>query len=197
MCEEIKKYKASHDNNFNDYFNVKEIDKDAQNLLFQIYSNKDYKLGEYNGGAVPIIDIAKIMGFSIFTANFDDANLSGTIGISKELVETYGSDKVIILNKQDTDEHILFTIAHELAHYIYDYRYVDCEETGYSNTYRTDELQNDKELRANRFAAAFLMPQNAFKEQYTKNNLNAEQLAIHFRVPLTAARLRIQELELN
>ena len=48
------------------------------------------------------------MGFKIYTGKFKERNLSGTIGISEKLRNQYGSNKVIILNNQDTDKHILF-----------------------------------------------------------------------------------------
>ena len=108
-----------------------------------------YQLDRVRGKATPIIEIAKIMGFKIYTGKFKERNLSGTIGISEKLRNQYGSNKVIILNNQDTDKHILFTLAHEIAHYIFDYKR---ESVGYSNTYRTNEAQTDIEVRANRFA---------------------------------------------
>ena len=113
----------------------------------------------------PIIEIAKAMGFKVFTARFDDRNLSGTIGISKKLRKKYGSDKVIILNNQDTDKHILFTLAHELAHYIFDYISDSSEE--YSNSYRTNESQTDSESTANRITASSLMPASSYSNTYT------------------------------
>ena len=44
MCEEVKKYKQEHNDNFDNYFNLKEIDNDAQNLLDMFYQNSDYHL---------------------------------------------------------------------------------------------------------------------------------------------------------
>ena len=150
----------------------------------------------------PIIEIAKAMGFKVFTARFDDRNLSGTIGISKKLRKKYGSDKVIILNNQDTDKHILFTLAHELAHYIFDYISDSSEE--YSNSYRTNESQTDSELKANRFASSFLMPASSFSNTYKallKDKKDKEtiikKLSDIFNVPETAVRIRIEELELD
>ena len=190
MCEEVKKYKQEHNDNFDNYFNLKEIDNDAQNLLDMFYQNSDYHLRSTK--ATPIIEIAKLMGFRIFTAKFKDRTLSGTIGISDELKKKYGGTKVIILNNQDTDKHILFTLAHEIAHYIFDYKK---EAVGYSNTYRTDEALTDSERRANRFAAAFLMPKKKFISVF-KQHQDIPYLSEYFNVPETAVELRIQELEL-
>ncbi|MFQ7172478.1 MAG: ImmA/IrrE family metallo-endopeptidase [Thomasclavelia ramosa] len=108
----------------------------------------------------------------------------------------------MILNNQDTDKHILFTLAHELAHYIFDYISDSSEE--YSNSYRTNESQTDSELRANRFAASFLMPASSFSNTYKallKDKKDKEtiikKLSDIFNVPETAVRIRIEELELD
>ena len=112
MCIEIEKYKQEHNYDFSNYFDSSQIDDDAEALLNDFLSNPNYNL-KLDKRKVPIIELAKIMGFKIYTAKFKDRNLSGTIGISKKLVNRYKSDKVIILNNQDTDEHILFTLCHE------------------------------------------------------------------------------------
>ena len=171
MCIEIENYKQKHNYDFSDYFNSNQIDADAEDLLNDFLSNPEYKL-KLDKRKVPIIEIAKIMGFKIYTTRFNDRNLSGTIGISKKLYNRYKSDKVIILNNQDTDEHILFTLCHELAHYIYDYKSNIHDE--YSNTYRTDEIIDEKEKRANRFAASLMMPKSSFKDAYIELSKNID-----------------------
>lgn len=198
MCIEIEKYKQEHNYDFSNYFDSSQIDDDAEALLNDFLSNPNYNL-KLDKRKVPIIELAKIMGFKIYTAKFKDRNLSGTIGISKKLVNRYKSDKVIILNNQDTDEHILFTLCHELAHYIYDYESNAHNE--YSNTYRTNEAINAKEMRANRFAASLLMPKESFKEAYSElsNNINDKNIIVQglsdaFNAPKTAVRIRMKEV---
>ena len=198
MCIEIEKYKQEHNYDFSNYFDSSQIDDDAEALLNDFLSNPNYNL-KLDKRKVPIIELAKIMGFKIYTAKFKDRNLSGTIGISKKLVNRYKSDKVIILNNQDTDEHILFTLCHELAHYIYDYESNAHNE--YSNTYRTNEAINAKEMRANRFAASLLMPKESFKEAYSElsNNIDNKTIIVQglsdaFNAPKTAVRIRMKEV---
>ena len=198
MCIEIEKYKQEHNYDFSNYFDSSQIDDDAEALLNDFLSNPNYNL-KLDKRKVPIIELAKIMGFKIYTAKFKDRNLSGTIGISKKLVNRYISDKVIILNNQDTDEHILFTLCHELAHYIYDYESNAHNE--YSNTYRTNEAINAKEMRANRFAASLLMPKESFKEAYSElsNNIDDKNIIVQglsdaFNAPKTAVRIRMKEV---
>lgn len=198
MCIEIEKYKQAHNYDFSNYFDSSQIDDDAEALLNDFLSNPNYNL-KLDKRKVPIIELAKIMGFKIYTAKFKDRNLSGTIGISKKLVNRYKSDKVIILNNQDTDEHILFTLCHELAHYIYDYESNAHNE--YSNTYRTNEAINAKEMRANRFAASLLMPKESFKEAYSElsNNIDDKNIIVQglsdaFNAPKNAVRIRMKEV---
>ena len=198
MCIEIEKYKQEHNYDFSNYFDSSQIDDDAEALLNDFLSNPNYNL-KLDKRKVPIIELAKIMGFKIYTAKFKDRNLSGTIGISKKLVNRYKSDKVIILNNQDTDEHILFTLCHELAHYIYDYESNAHNE--YSNTYRTNEAINAKEMRANRFAASLLIPKESFKEAYSElsNNIDDKNIIVQglsdaFNAPKTAVRIRMKEV---
>ena len=198
MCIEIEKYKQEHNYDFSNYFDSSQIDDDAEALLNDFLSNPNYNL-KLDKRKVPIIELAKIMGFKIYTAKFKDRNLSGTIGISKKLVNRYKSDKVIILNNQDADEHILFTLCHELAHYIYDYESNAHNE--YSNTYRTNEAINAKEMRANRFAASLLMPKESFKEAYSElsNNIDDKNIIVQglsdaFNAPKTAVRIRMKEV---
>lgn len=201
MCKELLNYQKQHEKDFSNFFNLKEIDSDAEILLNQFLNNPEYGLSRVSN-KTPIIEIAKAMGFKIFTARFNDRNLSGTIGISKKLQGKYGSDKVIILNNQDTDKHILFTLAHEIAHYIFDY--ISDSSKEYSNSYRTNESKNDSEIRANRFAASFLMPASSFSNAYRallKDGFDKEviikKLSDDFNVPETAVKIRIEELELN
>ena len=73
-----------------------------------------------------------------------------------------------------------------------------------SNSYRTDESKNDSEIRANRFAASFLMPASSFSNAYRallKDGFDKEaiikKLSDDFNVPETAVKIRIEELELN
>ena len=198
MCIEIEKYKQEHNYDFSNYFDSSQIDDDAEALLNDFLSNPNYNL-KLDKRKVPIIELAKIMGFKIYTAKFKDRNLSGTIGISKKLVNRYKSDKVIILNNQDTDEHILFTLCHELAHYIYNYESNAHNE--YSNSYRTNEAINAKEMRANRFAASLLMPKESYKEAYSElsNNIDDKNIIVQglsdaFNAPKTAVRIRMKEV---
>lgn len=193
MCIEIENYKQ-HD--FFNYFNYNQIDADAEVLLNTLLNNPEYNL-HLNKRRVPVIEIAKVLGFNIYTTRFNNYYVKATIGISKQLIDKYKSDKVIILSNEYTDEEILFSLCSELAHYIYDSNPND----EYSHTYRINEPINDKELRASRFADALLMPLTSFKEAYTElsRNINDTELLIHalsdtFNAPQVAVERRLKQV---
>ena len=189
MCIEIENYKQ-HDL-FN-YFDYNQIDTDAEELLNTLLNNPEYSL-KLNKRRVPVMEIAKVLGFTIYTTKFNDYNVKATIGISKQLIDKYKSDKVIILSNEYTDEEILFSLCHELAHYIYDSN----PNNEYSHTYRI----NDIELGAIRFADALLMPLTSFKEAYTElsHNINNPELLIRalsdtFNAPQVADQRRLKQV---
>ena len=193
MCIEIENYKQ-HDS-FN-YFDYNQIDTDAEGLLNTLLNNTDYNL-HLNKRRVPVMEIAKVLGFNIYTTRFNDYNIKATVGISKQLIDKYKSDKVIILSNEYTDEEILFSLCCELAHYIYDSN----PNNEYSHTYRITESIKDKELRAIRFADALLMPLTSFKEAYTElsRNINNTELLIHalsdtFNAPQVAVERRLNQV---
>lgn len=193
MCIELENYKQ-HD--FFNYFNYNQIDAEAEALLNTLLNNPDYNL-HLNKRRVPVMEIAKVLGFNIYTTRFNNYYVKATIGISKQLINKYKSDKVIILSNEYTDEEILFSLCYELAHYIYDSNPND----EYSHTYRINEPITDKELRAIRFADALLMPLTSFKEAYTElsRNINDTELLIHalsdtFNVPQVAVERRLKQV---
>ena len=189
MCIELENYKQ-HD--FFNYFDYNQIDIDAEDLLNILLNNPEYNL-KLNKRRIPVMGIAKVLGFTIYTTKFNDYNVKATIGISNQLIDKYKSDKVIILSNEYTDEEILFFLCYELAHYIYDSNPND----EYSHTYRI----NDIELRAIRFADALLMPLTSFKEAYTElsHNINDPALLIHalsntFNAPQVAVQRRLKQV---
>ena len=193
MCIEIENYKQ-HDL-FN-YFDYNQIDTDAEDLLNTLLNNPEYNL-KLNKRRIPVMEIAKVLGFNIYTTRFNNYYVKATIGISKQLIDKYKSDKVIILSNEYTDEEILFSLCFELAHYIYDSNPND----EYSHTYRINEPINDKELRTIHFVDALLMPITSFKEAYTElsRNINDTELLIHalsdtFNAPQVAVERRLKQV---
>lgn len=145
---------------------------------------------------IPIIEIMKDMGFNIYKHELEN-NLSGYIAINDELKSVIGTSKIVCVNEQDNVGHQRFTVAHELAHYLFDYK----ENEPYFNTYKTTENSTNKsEIRANKFAANLLMPKNLFIDEY--NNIKNRDinmlayLADRFKVSSKAIEKRMEELKL-
>ena len=145
---------------------------------------------------IPIIKIMKELNFIVGKQRLED-DLSGYIVINDEIERKFGKKKMICVNSEDNWGHQRFTIAHELAHYLFDY---DMKEPEFYNTYRTTEVNSEKEIRANKFAANLLMPEKEFKKQYNKfyNDIYIySKLEEYFQVSRRAIDRRIIELGLN
>lgn len=70
------------------------------------------------------VDISKILtglGFKIYVSDALKKNISGFIYISPDLVSKFGTDKIIIVNDEDSIGRQRFTLAHEFSHYIFDF----------------------------------------------------------------------------
>ncbi len=148
---------------------------------------------------VPIVAIMKSLNFQVISGAMSD-EISGVIGIDDNLQRNFESGKVVAVNCKDNVGHQRFTIAHELAHYLFDFDVSN--NIVYYNEYNTDEAQSHEEKRANYFAANLLMPERIFREEFkkeaVKNNLyvTVEKLSDIFQVSGEAVRRRIEELSL-
>ena len=145
---------------------------------------------------IPIIKIMKELGFIVGQQELED-ELSGYIVISEDITKKFGKDRMICVNSKDSLGHQRFTIAHELAHFLFDY---SDEKAEFYNTYRTDDVENEAEIRANRFAAELLMPEDEFLKQYKKMGNDVQivtKLAEYFQVSNRAIDRRFIELGLN
>lgn len=114
------------------------------------------ELDSYQGDVVPIVEIAKRMGFKIYQSRLE-SKLSGFIAVDEKIKKKLGSDKVIFVNINDELGHQRFVIAHELAHYLFDYD-MESDEKEYYNTYFKNSHKSFNEIRANQFAANLLVP---------------------------------------
>ena len=187
----------------------KNIDDIDENLIINqanLVSNKILKV--FFKDKEPPLKITSLMtnlGFDLFkNSQFPQKELSGLLALNlKEKLAGKYSDKVIIVNGQDSIGHQRFTIAHELAHYIFDA--VEGKEY-YEAYYRTDDenIKKIKEYRANKFAANLLMPEDIFGrkyyellKEYKDIDLVKNALTVVFKVSYTAVNYRIDELKLG
>ena len=151
-------------------------------------------------GGVRIIEILNGFGIKTYMDDLQPKELSAYIAIDPRLIEKLGSNRIACVNSKDSDGHKRFAIAHELAHYLFDYD--DYKKVVYYDTYIAgeDEPTDEKELRANRFAACLLMPEESFRKKYEelKKKLSkpdlVNELNLYFRVSPRAVQRRFDEL---
>ena len=157
--ELIKELKTKNENGHE--YSLKEITKIASDILCQI----DYYSGR---GATPIVKIAKEFDFKTYRETLKNGK-SGDIHINGETKEKYGHDKIILVNKKDELFHQRFVVAHELAHYLFEFlgnpEYSDSNVI-FVDTYKKDQHETPQEKRANAFAAEIMMPRDLFIKQY-------------------------------
>ncbi|MEG1669382.1 ImmA/IrrE family metallo-endopeptidase [Chryseobacterium sp.] len=183
---------------------IKEINE-KYNDYNQMPDAAQYLLKRLNISTVPtpIVKIVQEAGFSVRRQQFKNESLSGIIAIDEELKSTLGSSKIISVNNQDNLGHQRFTIAHEFAHYIFDFD--RAKSITYYDTYCTDDdfIEKPNEKRANFFAANLLMPADLFKKEFSEqvvpNDMyeTTAKLAKIFQVSAAAVKIRLDELGLS
>ena len=110
-------------------------------------------------------------------------------------------DFTIELSPFTSDLRDVFTIAHELGHYVLHYP-LSPEKTNGDVFHAKREPASDPcgqraEIEANRFAAAFLMPADDFRQQWNERGRNAAEVALHYGVSKSAAETRAKSLRLS
>ena len=90
-----------------------------------------------------------------------------------------------------------FTIAHEIGHYILHYIYARSQGDELENMYATRYGNTREEWEANWFAAAFLMPEDDFRERYNRLNGRLASVAAELCVSEKAAQVRADVLGLT
>lgn len=165
MNTELQKWikKIEINNKENKSYTLSEVDNIADELL-GVFGYRD------KNKYIPVIKIVNELGFKTYKSRLDDG-LSGYIYVNGETEKVYKRDKVIMVNEIDEIRHQRFVIAHELAHYLFDFLgnkdYAN-PKVQYSDTYHKNDHDRYNEKIANRFATELLMPKNIFIRQYYK-----------------------------
>lgn len=147
---------------------------------------------------VKLSSVIQHYGFKLYRAELPNEE-SGLIIVSDEIVEKYNSNKVIIVNSKHSVRRRRFTVAHELAHYIF-------HQNENIFAHRDDGNQHDfEEKNANSFASAFLMPKKdvirkvkEFRNNYCRevsDSVLISSIADEFNVSKAAAKVRLMKLE--
>lgn len=167
-------------------FNRKQINKKAYEILSQ-YSNMQAP-----------IDIFDILDKLNINYSFDDMedDLSGFLLVENNLAS-------IAINDSHHPNRQRFTTAHELGHYCLHCKGKDDHRLFVDKAYRRNTISSSgtqkKEIEANRFAAAVLMPEALIKIYVCSNeitDIDIYRLSIKFQVSEQAMTLRLVRLGL-
>ena len=156
-------------------------------------------LQEHNEFKIPvnIVNLAKKMGFSIIQQDID---YDGAILIDNEKkfkVDGKEYNKLIIINNNQYYYRKIFTIAHEIGHYINEVK--DNNEKIFAHREESNKFEKD-EINANRIASELLMPTELLdnfikdiKQHYTDYYLIVNAIAQSFNVSHAAAEYRYDQ----
>lgn len=140
---------------------------------------------------VDVEGIARALGLDVYRSTFGD-QISGMI--KKNSDGRYS----ILVNANDSPERQRFTIAHEIAHYLY-HRDLIGDGVADSPAYRapnpevygSTRLQQRHETQANQFAANILMPLELIRSiEGQQPGIDLPGLAKRLKVSLPALRVR-------
>lgn len=150
--------------------------------------------------STPPIDIKKIckkFNIEIRKINFSNDNVSGVLKL-----EGKNGNTIIAINNNHSEERQLFSIAHELGHFLLHNQmklHIDTEKVFFRD--EVSALAKDiKEIQANQFAAELLMPKDFLlndlttKYPLTHNEADADtikKLAKRYNVSQSAMMIRI------
>jgi Zn-dependent peptidase ImmA (M78 family) len=123
--------------------------------------------------------------------------------VAGEIARSDAREFTISVNADDHYYRQRFTMAHELAHYLF---HRDLIGTGVDDNraYRSvaggnffnPNVTAEHEIEANRFAAGLLMPAKLVRSEFDRCGENLELLSNKFQVSQEAMRYRIQSLGL-
>lgn len=139
---------------------------------------------------VPVVQIAVSEGIKVMTDPDYPDDRSGHIEIDQDGTAT------IIVNGKQAATRKRFTIAHEIAHFVFDrdyleqHRFIDRDGDAMDASYRK------RESRANAFAAQLLMPEQDFIQQWVALR-SVDKIADYFGVSRDAVRFRAMNLGLT
>lgn len=176
--------------------NIEDMPFRAQEIL------KYFRINDFSNG-VPIVEILNKLGFKAYQSDLEPNGLSAYIAVDPKFEDVFGTNKITCVHIENSIGHKRFAMAHELAHYLFDFD--EKNDLYYYNTYfpSKDNADNEEEKRANAFAANLLMPEEIFRskfKEYEKLQSKADivsYLARFFLVSSSAVLKRFEELGIN
>jgi Zn-dependent peptidase ImmA (M78 family) len=155
-------------------------------------------LREHGLESIPIdpVVLANRLGMAVHNAKFSDDNIVG-------MIAKRGDQTTLLVNSDDSPFRKRFTIAHELGHHflhlLEDGEFVDGEASlfrGLGESQKEVTPDRRREIQANLFAAALLMPEPAVRGEW-KLLRSVEAMARRFNVSEAAMGIRIGQLGLS
>lgn len=122
-----------------------------------------------NSTPIVVHELAESHGLAVFEAIFEEKNISGYIDLD---------NKRIVVNKEDSEVHQNFSIAHELGHWIMHRDAVEKDENDIRIVYRKPigEETTPLELEADAFAAYLLVPEEMLNKYQNKSDFELAQI---------------------
>lgn len=161
----------------------------------QIESRAKDVLRKHGLTSIPVdpVVLANRLGMTVNNAKFSDDNIVG-------MIAKRGENVSLLVNQSDPPFRKRFTIAHELGHHflhlLEDGEFVDSE----ADLFRQPPVEQAditparrKEIQANMFAAALLMPAEEVAARW-KEFPSVEQMARVFNVSEAAMGFRVDQL---
>ncbi|HUY90697.1 MAG TPA: ImmA/IrrE family metallo-endopeptidase [Pirellulales bacterium] len=141
------------------------------------------------------VAVASVLGIEVFNASFDGDSISGMLRKSEGRYE-------ILVNHSHPPARKRYTIAHELGHYVLHRDQVESFVDPELNLFRSKPpdqktpAERVREIQANMFAAALLMPEELVRQQLQATN-DLPRLASVFQVSHSAMGNRLNNLDLG
>lgn len=156
---------------------------------------------------INVVKIANDMKFKVYSVDFKDENVVGIIVDSEKPLERFDNhQRVIAIDRRSYTTRTLFTIAHEIGHFVMHCGDMDdfFQRDVYGDSNSIDK-RSPMEKKADKFAACLLLPKKMFidfvlncpfyKAADEKKLIQAIQKT--FIVSETTAFLRLKEVDLN
>ncbi|HEU4965368.1 MAG TPA: ImmA/IrrE family metallo-endopeptidase [Bacilli bacterium] len=143
-------------------------------------------LGRYGIKGIPVdpLVIASIEKIAVKNAVFKDQNVSG-------LISKQGNEISIYVRNEDAANRKKFTIAHELGHFFLHLQEVDGDFVEFSGAHQYENP--NREIEANQFASAMLMPRNHLETAW-QMGLSIDEMAKKFGVSADSMKYRLVDL---
>jgi len=151
-------------------------------------------LKQFSSQQFPVdpLDIANRNNIKVYMADFPDPKISG-------LIKKDGEGTSIYVKDIKYSPRVRFTLAHELGHYFMhlndssSHHFIDDDKVLYRNTEDSIHMNDNKEIEANQFATALLMPRDEVIRSY-ELGMDVYDMAVKFNVSYRSMEIRLMDL---